>query len=79
MFGGTSEIPEFDTPLLLAGGENNAFTNSDITNFYITVPAENIETALWLESDRMNCLDISKKSLDIQKYQGFFQRSCCTS
>jgi len=67
MFGGTSEIPEFDTPLLLAGGENNAFTNSDITNFYITVPAENIETALWLESDRMNCLDISKKSLDVQK------------
>ncbi|HZL76711.1 MAG TPA: pitrilysin family protein, partial [Bacteroidales bacterium] len=67
MFGGTSEIPEFDTPLLLAGGENNAFTNSDITNFYITVPAENIETAFWLESDRMNCLDFSNKSLEVQK------------
>ena len=67
MFGGTPEIPEFDTPLQLAGGENNAFTNSDITNFYITVPADNIETAFWLESDRMNCLDFSKKSLEVQK------------
>jgi Predicted Zn-dependent peptidases len=67
MFGGTAEIPEFDTPLQLAGGENNAFTNSDITNFYITVPADNIEIAFWLESDRMNCLDFSKKSLEVQK------------
>jgi zinc protease len=67
MFGGTSEISDFDTPLQLAGGENNAFTNSDITNFYITVPADNIETAFWLESDRMNCLDFSKKSLEVQK------------
>jgi zinc protease len=67
MFGGTTEIPEFDTPLQLAGGENNAFTNSDITNFYITVPADNIETAFWLESDRMNCLDFSKKNLKVQK------------
>jgi zinc protease len=67
MFGGTPEIPEFDTPLQLAGGENNAFTNSDITNFYITVPSDNIETAFWLESDRMNCLDFSRKSLEVQK------------
>jgi zinc protease len=67
MFGGTPEIPDFDIPLQLAGGENNAFTNSDITNFYITVPADNIETAFWLESDRMNCLDFSKKSLEVQK------------
>jgi zinc protease len=67
MFGGTPDIPDFDTPLQLAGGENNAFTNSDITNFYITLPAENIETAFWLESDRMSCLDFSKKSLEVQK------------
>lgn len=67
MFGGTSEIPDFDTPLQFAGGENNAFTNSDITNFYITVPSDNIETAFWLESDRMNRLDFSKKSLEVQK------------
>jgi len=67
MFGGTPEIPDFDTPLQLAGGENNAFTSSDITNYYITVPADNIETALWLESDRMKCLDFSEKSLSVQK------------
>jgi zinc protease len=67
MFGGTTDIPEFDKHLLLAGGENNAFTNTDITNYYITVPAENIETAFWLESDRMNLLDFSQRNLDIQK------------
>ncbi|OFY57782.1 MAG: peptidase M16, partial [Bacteroidetes bacterium RBG_19FT_COMBO_42_10] len=67
MFGGTASIPEFDKHLLMAGGENNAFTNTDITDYYITLPAENIETAFWLESDRMNLLDFSRKTLDIQK------------
>jgi zinc protease len=67
MFGGTRNIPEYDTPLQLAGGENNAFTNNDITNYYLTVPAENIETGFWLESDRMDELDFSQRNLDIQK------------
>lgn len=67
MFGGTERIPDFDTPLQLAGGENNAFTSNDITNYYITVPADNIETAFWLESDRMMKLDFSQKNLDTQK------------
>lgn len=67
MFGGTARIPEFDKHLLIAGGENNAFTNTDVTNYYITLPAENIETAFWLESDRMEILDFSPKNLDVQK------------
>lgn len=67
MFGGSVNIPDYDTPLQLVGAENNAFTNSDITNYYITVPADNIETAFWLESDRMLGLDLSEKSLDVQK------------
>jgi zinc protease len=67
MFGGSVNIPEFDTPLQLVGGENNAFTNNDITNYYITVPSENIETAFWLESDRMLELDFSQKNLDTQR------------
>ncbi|MDI1235718.1 MAG: pitrilysin family protein [bacterium] len=67
MFGGSINIPSFDTPLQKASGENNAFTNNDITNYYITLPAENIETALWLESDRMLRLDFSEKSLSTQK------------
>ena len=67
MFGGTPEIPDFDTELQLAGGENNAFTNSDVTSYYITLPKENIETGFWLESDRMNLLDFSQKNLDVQK------------
>ncbi len=67
MFGGSMNIPSFDTPLQKASGENNAFTNNDITNYYITLPAENIETALWLESDRMLRLDFSEKSLSTQK------------
>jgi len=67
MFGGTARIPDFDRHLLLAGGENNAFTNTDITDYYVTLPAENIETAFWLESDRMNLLDFSQRNLDIQK------------
>jgi zinc protease len=67
MFSGSENIPDFDTPLQLAGGENNAFTNNDITNYYLTIPAENIETAFWLESDRMSGLNFSENNLDIQK------------
>ena len=67
MFGGSVNIPEYDLPLQLAGGENNAFTNSDITDYYLTVPSANIETGFWLESDRMLELDFSQRNLDIQK------------
>jgi zinc protease len=67
MYGGSANIPEYDLPLQLAGGENNAFTNNDITDYYLTVPAENIETSFWLESDRMLELDFSQKALDVQK------------
>jgi len=67
MFGGSKNIPDYDSPLQKIGGESNAFTSSDITNYYQTVPAENIETAFWLESDRMLELAFSKKSLDVQR------------
>ena len=67
MFGGSANIPDFDQPLQLAGGENNAFTNNDYTNYYITLPHQNLETAFWLESDRMLKLDFSQQSLDVQK------------
>lgn len=67
MFGGSKNIPSFDTPLQKVGGENNAFTTTDITNYYITLPANNLETAFWLESDRMLELAFSQKSLDVQK------------
>jgi len=67
MFGGSENIPDFDTPIQSAGGDNNAFTNADITNFYNVLPAENLETALWLESDRMLKLNFSQQSLDVQK------------
>lgn len=67
MFGGTTNIPIFDEPLERIGGENNAFTSNDITNYYITLPKENLETAFWLESDRMQALDFSQRSLDTQK------------
>ena len=67
MFGGSVNIPEYDGPLQLAGGDNNAFTNNDITNYYLTLPANNLSTAFWLESDRMLSLAFSKKSLDVQK------------
>src|SRR5690606_30259452 len=56
-----------DTPLQLVGGENNAFTTNDLTNYYVTLPAVNIETAFWLESDRMLNLAFSEKSLDVQR------------
>ncbi|SHL91024.1 Predicted Zn-dependent peptidase [Chitinophaga jiangningensis] len=67
MFGGSVNIPEYDEPLQMAGGENNAYTTSDLTNYYITLPAENIETAFWLESDRMLSLAFGEKSLDVQR------------
>ncbi len=67
MFGGSIHIPDYDEPLQLAGGENNAYTTNDYTNYYCQIPAENIETAFWLESDRMLSLAFSKKSLEVQK------------
>ncbi|MFZ6023195.1 MAG: M16 family metallopeptidase [Bacteroidota bacterium] len=67
MFGGSINIPDYDEPLQRAGGENNAYTTNDLTNYYCQVPAENIETAFWLESDRMLSLAFSKKSLDVQR------------
>lgn len=68
MFGGSVNIPEFDAPLQFAGGENNAFTSNDITNYYITLPATNIETGFWLESDRMLSLAFSEQSLETQRH-----------
>lgn len=67
MFGGSANIPSFDQPLQEAGGENNAFTNNDLTNFYISMPSQNIETAFWLESDRMLGLNFSEEGLAVQK------------
>ncbi len=67
MFGGSVNVPEYDDPLQLAGGDNNAFTNNDITNYYLTLPAQNLETGFWLESDRMLSLSFSKKSLEVQR------------
>ena len=67
MFGGSENIPDFDDPLQEAGGENNAWTSDDITNYYDVVPRQNVETAFWLESDRMLSLNFSQKSLDVQK------------
>ncbi len=67
MFGGSINIPNYDEPLQMVGGENNAFTTNDITNYYCTVPAENLETAFWLESDRMLSLAFDKKSLEVQR------------
>ena len=67
MFGGSVNIEKYDEPLQKVGGENNAFTNNDITNYYISLPKENIETGFWLESDRMLNLAFSKKSLEVQR------------
>ena len=67
MFGGSVNILDFDTPLQKAGGENNAWTSNDITNYYSVVPRQNVETAFWLESDRMLELNFSEKSLSVQK------------
>lgn len=67
MFGGSKNIPSYDTPLQKVGGENNAFTSTDITNYYITLPAVNIETAFWLESDRMLSLSFDPQVLEVQR------------
>jgi zinc protease len=67
MFGGSVNIPDFDAPLQHAGGESNAFTSNDITNYYDVLPAHNLETALWLESDRMLSLAFTPKSLEVQR------------
>lgn len=67
MFGGSKNIPSYDEPLQLVGGENNAFTNTDITNYYLTVPASNLETGFWLESDRMLSLSFDPKVLEVQR------------
>lgn len=67
MFRGTRNVPDFDLPLQMACGENNAFTNNDYTDYYITLPKDNVETALWLESDRMTGLEITESSLESEK------------
>jgi len=67
MFGGSIHIPKYDEPLQKVGGENNAFTNNDITNYYLSIPKENLETAFWIESDRMLDLAFSEKSLEVQR------------
>ena len=67
MFGGSINIPNYDGPLQVAGGENNAYTTNDLTNYYIQIPAENLETAFWLESDRMLSLAFTDKSLEVQR------------
>ena len=67
MFGGSVNIKKYDEPLERVGGENNAFTNNDVTDFYLTVPRQNLETAFWLESDRMLNLAFSEKSLEVQR------------
>lgn len=68
MFGGSANIPSYDAPLQVAGGSNNAFTSTDITNYYVTLPVQNLETAFWLESDRMLNLAFTEKSLEVQRH-----------
>lgn len=67
MFGGSANVPDFDDPIQLAGGENNAFTNNDLTNFYDLMPAQNMEVAFWLEADRMLSLNFDRKVLNVQR------------
>jgi zinc protease len=67
MFGGSLNVPSFDAAIENAGGQNNAFTTNEITNYYISVPLENVETAFWLESDRMLALNVNPKSLSVQQ------------
>jgi len=67
MFGGSVNIPAYDEPLQRVGGENNAFTSPDITNYYLTLPADNLETAFWLESDRMLALSFKPEVLEVQR------------
>lgn len=68
MFGGSVNIPDYDTHVQMAGGENNAWTSNDITNYYITLPRQNMETGFWLESDRMLSLDFNEKCLEVQRH-----------
>ncbi len=67
MFGGSKHISSYDGAVQQVGGENNAWTSNDFTNYYLTLPAANLETAFWLESDRMLELDFSERSLDVQR------------
>ena len=67
MFEGSVNVPDYDTQVQLAGGENNAWTNNDLTNYYIALPCSNIETAFWLESDRMMGLALTEESVEVQK------------
>ena len=67
MFEGSVNIPDYDTHVQLAGGENNAWTNNDLTNYYIALPCSNVETAFWLESDRMMGLALTEQSVEVQK------------
>lgn len=67
MFEGSVNIPDYDTHVQMAGGENNAWTNNDLTNYYVTVPCNNVETAFWLESDRMLALALTEQSVEVQK------------
>lgn len=78
MFGGSINIPDFDTPIQEAGGEDNAFTTNDITNYFITIPYQNVEVAFWLESDRMLSLAFTSKSLEVQRHVVIeeFKQSC---
>ena len=67
MFGGSMNIPDYDKPLQRVGASNNAFTSPDMTNYYVALPANNIETAFWLESDRMLSLNFDEQVLDVQR------------
>ena len=67
MFSGSANVPIFDKEVEEAGGQNNAFTNNDFTNYYLVMPQENVETAFWLESDRMFSLNINENSLKVQQ------------
>ena len=67
MFGGSENIESYDTPVQMVGGESNAFTSNDITNYYVVLPSDNLETGFWLESDRMLKLNFSEQSLQVQQ------------
>ena len=67
MFEGSVNIPDYDAHVQFAGGENNAWTNNDFTNYYLTMPRSNVETAFWLESDRMTGLSLTEQSVEVQK------------
>ena len=67
MFGGSANVPDFDRHTERACGWNNAWTSNDYTNFYSVVPAENIETIFWLESDRMLQPSFTSETFDVQR------------